>query len=125
MGRYGPRCEGLSKKAMNLLRLKRGVKLLRSARGVKLLRSQRAYDKFGRHSQSYPGLDRSIGYSGPDIPWLALRRAKVRAVNGRAELMLSRSSLRLSIAMLTSVMLESGHGKTISLGLSSEGGVEG
>ena len=103
----------------------RGVKLLRSEKDLKLLRSQRAYGKFGRHSQSYPGLDRSIGYSGLDIPWLALRRAKVKAVNGRAELMLSRSSLRLSIAMLTSVMLKSDHGRTISFGLCSEGGVEG
>ena len=41
------------------------------------------------------------------------------------ELALVRSTLRLSIAMLTSVILESGHGKTISLGLSSEGGAEG
>ncbi|THF98215.1 hypothetical protein TEA_016578 [Camellia sinensis var. sinensis] len=41
-------------------------------------------------------------------------------MNGRAELKLARSSLRLSIAMLTSVILESDHGKTISLGLSSE-----
>ena len=49
----------------------------------------------------------------------------VGAVNGRTEVELSRSSLRLSIAMLTSVMLESGHGKTISFGLSSEGGAEG
>ena len=46
-------------------------------------------------------------------------------MNGRAELKLARSSLRLSIAMLPSVILESDHGKTISLGLSSEEGVEG
>ncbi|KAF5948309.1 hypothetical protein HYC85_014266 [Camellia sinensis] len=52
----------------------------------------------------YPDLDWSIGYSGLDILWLALRRAKVRAVNGRAELMLSQSSLRLGIAMLTSTV---------------------
>ena len=90
-----------------------------------LLRSQRAFGKFGRHSQSYHGLDRCIGYSGLDIPWLALRRAKVRAVNRRAKLLLSRSSLRLSIAMLPSVMLKSDHGGTISLGICSEGGVEG
>ena len=37
------------------------------------------------------------------------------------ELALVRSTLRLSIAMLTSVILGSDHGKTISLGLSSEG----
>ena len=56
---------------------------------------------------------------------VSIERAEVRAVNGRAELKLSRSSLRLSIAMLTSVILKSDHGKTISLGLCSEGGVEG
>ena len=49
----------------------------------------------------------------------------VRTVNGRAELKLARSSLRLSIAMLTSVILESDHGRTISLGSSSEEGAEG
>ena len=44
----------------------------------------------------------------------------VGAVNGRTEVELSWSSLRLSIAMLTSVILESDYGKTSSLGLSSE-----
>lgn len=44
-------------------------------------------------------------------------------MKGRTKLAIVRSSLRLSIAMLTSVILESDHGKTISLGLSSERGV--
>ena len=41
------------------------------------------------------------------------------------KLALVRFTLRLSIAMLTSVTLGSDHGKTISLGLSSDRGVEG
>ena len=49
----------------------------------------------------------------------------VRAVKRRTKLAIVRSTLRLSMAMLTSILLESDHGKTISLGLSSEGGVEG
>ena len=76
MGCNGPHCEGLSKKAMKLLRSKRGVKLLRSARDLTLLRSQRVNGKIGRHSQSYPGLDRSIGYSGLDIPWINIKKSQ-------------------------------------------------
>ncbi|GMP28628.1 hypothetical protein CsSME_00004094 [Camellia sinensis var. sinensis] len=46
---------------------------------------------------------------------------EIRAVKGRTKLAIVRSTLRLSIAMLTSVILKSDHGKTITLGLSSEG----
>ena len=50
---------------------------------------------------------------------------EVRVVKGRTKLATVRSTLQLNIAMLTSVILESDHGKTISLGSSSEEGVEG
>ena len=46
-------------------------------------------------------------------------------MKGRTKLTIVRSTLWLGMAMLTSVLLESDQGKTISLGLSSEGGVEG